>query len=416
MKTVGIIAEYNPFHNGHAYQIAKAKELTGANYCIVVMSGNFVQRGAPAVMDKGLRAKAALLGGADLVIELPLHYACASAEYFASGAVALLDRLGVCDALCFGSESGDLEALSGLCDALLTETETFQSLLKKFLNAGASYPRAREEALRAAAPWLAESLPLLHSPNNILGLEYLKALKKRNSSLKPVTVLRRGSGYHDSFLHENRYASALAIRETFADGADLDACRHQIPPAAYELLRDAFGKTFPVLARDFSPLLFYKLIETLKDGFTDYFDINRAFSDRICRLFPARMDGMDFDAFCELLKTKNTTYTKVARNLLHVLLNIKQADLDAFCGGDFVYYARILGFCKKSAPLLSAIRTNASIPLLSRLADAGQCIVSENGLKMLEQNIQADHIYATVLQHKFGRGFQNEYQRQLVIL
>lgn len=416
MKTVGIIAEYNPFHNGHAWQIAKAKELTGAAYCIVVMSGNFVQRGAPAVMDKGLRTKAALLGGADLVIELPVHYACASAEYFASGAAALLDRLGVCDALCFGSESGDLEALNGLCDALLTETETYQALLRKHLSAGASYPQAREAALRGSFPWLAESLPLLRSPNNILGLEYLKALKKRSSFIRPVTILRRGSGYHDGGLHENDYASAFAIRKAFTDERGIYACRQQVPPAVYELFAESFGKTFPVLPGDFSPLLFYKLIESLRDGFTEYFDIDGAFSDRICRLFPACMDGMDFDAFCELLKTKNTTYTKVARNLLHILLNIKQADMEAFCGEDFVCYARMLGFKKKSAPLLSAIRAGSSIPLVSKLADARQSITSENGLKMLEQNIQADHIYATVLQHKFGRGFQNEYQRQLVIL
>lgn len=144
MKTVGIIAEYNPFHNGHAYQIAKARELTGAEYVVIVMSGNFVQRGQPAVMEKSIRAEAALLCGADVVLELPVHYSTASAEYFASGAVALLHRLGVVDALCFGSECGEIGRLSKLADALLTEDEAFKSLLKKRLKEGIPYPQARE--------------------------------------------------------------------------------------------------------------------------------------------------------------------------------------------------------------------------------------------------------------------------------
>ncbi len=152
MKTVGIIAEYNPFHNGHAFQLAKAKEITGADYAVVVMSGNFVQRGFPAIMEKSLRAESALLCGADVVIELPVHYASASAEYFASGAVSLLDRLGVVDFLCFGSECGDIDVLSSLADMLLAEDNSFRESLKSHLKKGASYPQARSDALRALSP------------------------------------------------------------------------------------------------------------------------------------------------------------------------------------------------------------------------------------------------------------------------
>ena len=188
MKTVGIIAEYNPFHNGHKYQIEKAKELTGADYCIVVMSGNFVQRGTPAFMDKYLRAKAALTCGADLVIELPVHYAAASAEYFASGAVAILDRLGVIDYLCFGSECGNIEILSDIADVLISESDEFKNVLKQRLKEGVAYPKARNDAICAAAPHLTEYLDVLNYPNNILGLEYIKALKKRKSNIAPCTI------------------------------------------------------------------------------------------------------------------------------------------------------------------------------------------------------------------------------------
>ena len=181
MKTTGIIAEYNPFHNGHAYHIAQAKKITGSDYCIVIMSGNYVQRGIPAIIDKVLRTRAALMCGADLVIELPIHYATASAEYFAGGAISLLDRLGVTDCLCFGSECGHIEPLLHLCEVLSSESAEFKSLLQKQLKAGSPYPQARNLALSEAFPQLADELSLLRHPNNILGVEYLKALRKRSS-------------------------------------------------------------------------------------------------------------------------------------------------------------------------------------------------------------------------------------------
>ncbi|MDE5931705.1 MAG: nucleotidyltransferase, partial [Lachnospiraceae bacterium] len=390
MRTVGIIAEYNPFHNGHAYQIAKARELTDAKYVVVVMSGNFVQRGQPAVMEKSLRAEAALLCGADVVLELPVHYATASAEYFASGAAALLHRLGVVDALCFGSECGEIDRLSKLADALLTEDEAFETMLKKRLKDGASYPQARSDALSTVFPHLSSELPLLKHPNNILGLEYLKALKKRNSQIRPYTVPRIGSGYHDENL-DNPYSSALAIREILSAGKELSFIKEQVPAAVLERMSSQYEKSFPIFPEDFSLLLSYKLLLEQAGDFNIYFDIDSGFSDRLHNFLPAYTD---YVSFCEKLKTKNITYTKVSRSLLHILLNIYQTDMDTFCTQDYVYYARILGFRKEAAPLLSAIKANADIPLLSKLADAEDLIVSENGRRMLKQDIQASHLYA----------------------
>lgn len=412
MKTVGIIAEYNPFHNGHAYQIAKAKELTGADYAIIVMSGNFVQRGQPAIMEKSLRAEAALLCGADVVLELPVHYAAASAEYFASGAASLLDGLGVVDFLCFGSECGDIEPLSKLADTLLAEDEAFKTMLKSRLKEGVSYPQARNDALGAVCPQLAPLLPLLKHPNNILGLEYLKALKKRNSRIRPHTVFRMGQGYHDDRIN-SPYSSALAIREILTVGKDIHLIKEQVPPAVYELMACHYEKSFPILPEDFSPLLGYKLIQEQEKDFGIYFDIDSSFSDRLHNILPS---DTDYSSLCEKLKTKNITYTKVSRSLLHILLNIYQTDMDSFCAQDYVYYARILGFRKEASPLLSAMKANTAIPLLSKLADAKCRIASENGKRMLAQDIQANHVYALSVQHKFHQGFQNEYQKRLVIL
>lgn len=412
MKTVGIIAEYNPFHNGHAYQIREAKEITGADHCIVVMSGNFVQRGFPAIMDKYLRTRAALMCGADLVLELPVHYASASAEYFAAGAVALLDRLGVTDCLCFGSECGDLQALSSVADILLTEDERFSALIKQRLRSGMSYPQARNDALYASFPHLTGLTDIMKAPNNILGIEYLKALQKRNSSIKPYTIPRKGAAYHENALQDN-YSSAYAIRETIAQTGDICSVRTQIPPSVYELLEQNYAQTYPVLPDDFSTLLAYQLLQNRENGYCRYFDVDEALSDRIRKFLPV-YEG--FTSFCDILKTKNMTYTRIARALLHILLNISQADMDTFCKNDYVYYARMLGFKKESASLLSTVKSDSSIPLISKLADAADLISAPEGVRMLEQDILASHIYALPTRSKFGQDLPNEYQRQMIVL
>lgn len=410
MRTVGIIAEYNPFHNGHSYHIEKAKQLTGADYCIVVMSGNFVQRGDPAIMDKYLRAQSALMCGADLVIELPIHYSTGSAEYFASGAAAILDKLGVIDALCFGSECGKLDILSDISEVLIEESDEFRAVLKNRLKKGQSYPKARNDAICAAAPHLTEHLHVLNSPNNILGLEYLKALKRRGSRIEPYTMNRMGAGYHDSCINAS-YSSALAIRESIVLKNDLHFIKDQLPDCIYGLMTENYGKTFPILPEDISFLLHYKLLQEHEAGFEQYFDIDGAFSDRLVKYLP---DLAGTASLCERLKTKNMTYTRVARNLLHILLNIYQSDVDSYCTQDYIFYARMLGFRQDAAPLLTAIKAASSIPLISKLADASSLITSEYGLNMLKQDIQASHIYSLIVQHKFNQDFCNEYTKPIV--
>ena len=412
MKTVGIIAEYNPFHNGHAYQMKKAKEITGADYCIVVMSGNFVQRGIPALMDKWLRTKAALSHGADLVLELPAYYAVSSAEYFASGAVALLDRLGVADTICFGSECGDIEVLSTFSNALSDETPEFKKALKEQMKQGASYPRARNHALLATAPHLADLLPILQTPNNILGIEYIKAIKKRGSRIQPYTVARVDSECHASS-PETSYSTALAIRESIRQKEEIRFIRNQIPPLAYDIMEEAYLHTFPIMPDDLSLLLPYKILSEQDRGFDSYLDIDTAFSDRLINMLPSYTD---YSSFCGQLKTKNMTYTRVSRNLLHILLDIYQADIDSFIKEDYVYYARLLGFKKEAEALLGAIKEHSDIPLISKLADAGKLIDRENGHKMLSADIRASHIYSLLMQQKFGGPLQNEYKRQIVIM
>lgn len=396
MKTVGIIAEYNPFHNGHAYHIQKAKELTGADFCVVVMSGDFVQRGMPALMDKHLRASCALAGGADLVLELPVCYAVSSAEYFANGAVALLDQLGIVDSLCFGSECGDIDILSQFAEELLSESPSFKKELDHKLRLGYSYPQSRNAALEASAPHLTAYTNVLSTPNNILGIEYCKAILALNSRIVPCTVKRAGASYHDNSL-ESSFCSAQAIRESLRHSEVPDTVTRQVPAYVKELVEDAYLKSYPIFSDDISLLVHYSLLSRNASGFTDYPDIDRELSDRIRKQLPKYHD---FDSFCELLKSKNRTYVRISRSLLHILLDIRTEDFARYRKEGPVFYARMLGFRESAAPLLSAIKEKSQIPLLSKLADAEKQLAL-TALSMLEKDIYASHIYQSVVRHKF---------------
>ncbi|MBD5445298.1 MAG: nucleotidyltransferase family protein, partial [Lachnospiraceae bacterium] len=226
------------------------------------------------------------------------------------------------------------------------------------------------------------------------------------------TITRLGSGYHDADLNAS-YSSALAIRESITQTHDIQSIKSQLPDSSYELISQAYLKTFPILPEDISPLLQYKLLLERDTGFEKYFDIDSNFSDKLKKHIP----NMDVHAdICDTLKSKNMTYTRVARNLLHILLNIYQSDMDTYCSEDFVYYARILGFKKSVSPLLSAIKSASAIPLISKLADAETYIESQNGLNMLKADIQASHLYSLMAAHKFNQTFHNEYTRQIIII
>lgn len=396
MKTVGIIAEYNPFHNGHAYHIRKAKELTGADYCVVVMSGNFVQRGSPALMDKHMRAECALRNGADLVLELPVCYAISSAEHFARSAVALLDRLGVVDSLCFGSECGDIRVLTGFAQALTDESPVFKKTLNQEIRTGHTYPQARNTALEAAAPHLTPNINILTSSNNILGIEYCKALLYWNSAMVPYTVKRTGASYHDNSL-DTGFCSAFAIRESLKHVGVTEHLARQVPASCLTLMQDAYQKSYPIFTDDFALITQYSLLSGEDTDFTDYPDIDKELSDRIVKLLP---QYRDFRSFCDLLKSKNRTYVRISRSLLHILLDIRKDDLQRYGQEGWVFYARMLGFRESASPLLSAIKKNSGIPLLSKLADAEKQL-APTALSMLEKDIYASHVYQSVVRHKY---------------
>ncbi|HKM04151.1 MAG TPA: nucleotidyltransferase [Lachnospiraceae bacterium] len=409
MKVTGIIAEYNPFHNGHKYQLDQARSLTNADYLIVVMSGDFTQRGAPALIDKYSRTKMALEGGADLVIELPVYYAAASAEYFSNGAISILHQLGIVDSVCFGSECGDIDVLYKIANILANEPAAFKALLQDNIKGKMTFPQARNITLESLYPEIPNISDILSSPNNILGIEYIKAIIRMNSSIVPYTNLRVGSDYHDKRLAQNN-SSAIAIRHSLMDHNELSHIEDQVPVKTFEILKEEYKKTYPIFHDDISGLLKYKLLLEKELGYTSYVDVSRELSDRICNSLNS-FHG--FDDFSMMLKTKDITYTRVCRSLLHILLNLKQDILDSFVSNDYCYYARVLGFKETSLPLLNKIKNSTSIPLISKLADANSLLGTLGNLQ-LESDLLAAHVYQSILSEKFNRPMMNEYERRIL--
>lgn len=411
MQVNGIIAEYNPFHNGHQYHISNAKEQTGADYTIIVMSGNFMQRGTTALLDKYTRAEMALQNGADLVLELPSYYAASSAEYFASGAVALLDKLGLVTKLCFGSECGDGAVLKHIAALLLKEPAEYADFLRNYLRQGLSYPTARTMALIDYEPSLSDYRDIFSSPNNILGIEYLKALLRRNSSITPYTTLRVGADYHDIRLHSNQ-CSAKAIRQAIIEGRDITCLENNMPQKTYTIMTQALKQAHPIFPNDFSSILLYKLLSEQHQGYEQYLDVSSDLSDRIHKHL---QDFVNYEGFCNILKRKDMTYTRISRCLLHILLDMKETTMQSYRAMDYISYARVLGFRKESIPLLTAIKANSSIPLITKLADAEK-LLDADAFSMLKEELRINQIYQCVSATRNAHPMKNELSTPIVIV
>ena len=410
MKVGAIIAEYNPFHNGHKYQIEKFRREQDIDYVIVIMSGDFTQRGEPAWMPKHLRAKAALMGGADLVLELPVYYAAGSAAVFAEGAVAHLNALNCVDALCFGcetfsSESQHLEWLKKTAHILMAEPEDYKAELACGLKQGYSYPVSRALALQTFIP-----MPeLLMQPNNILALEYVSALEKSHSAIQPIPVQREGEDYHspnsDCF-----FASASAVRRAIQCKNDIDL-QEGLPDTSREIIRTGFHRELPVFPEDFSAFFAAAFLRSAPN-LSRYMDMTEEIANRMISCFKNYQSLPDF-----LMEVKNKayTYSRLSRCAAHILLELDKETFARAQEDNYACYGRILGFRKAAAPLLGYLKKNTSIPLLSKMADY-QHILSGNGLRLLEADIRAADYYRTVLQMKYGQPLKNEFTQNIIIL
>lgn len=407
MKTAGIIAEYNPFHTGHEYQIKYVKEKLGADFVVIAMSGDFVQRGTPALFSKYVRAEMALKGGADLILELPVSSSTASAELFAKGGVQLLDGIGVTDILCFGSECGDTHILMELAKLLVDEPPEFQAALRLNLKEGMTFPKARSQALTEILPEPWKYQQVLSSPNNILGIEYCKAILREKSSISPAAIKREGNDYHEKSLAENIFPSASAIRKAIMDTHNARTLENFLP----ESCRDVFFQTVSdhnyLLENDLDLIYRYRLLQETEELLCSYLDMSHSLARRI---LSCRNQYETFTQFANQLKTKDITHTRIQRALLHMLLHIHNVP-------EQIPYARVLGFRKSSASLLGEIKKRSHIPLLTKLSDASK-VLQENphSLDLLEETTFSSNLYENILAQKKNASCIHEYQKQIIIL
>lgn len=381
MNLVGLITEYNPFHNGHLYHLMQAKKETHADATVVVMSGNFVQRGTPALLDKWTRTEMALKGGADLVIELPLVYATGSAELFAQGAVRTLHGLTKVNNVIFGSESGSIEPLKKVGHFLSDEPKDFKEQLKQELSSGFAFPVARERALRHFLS--ADSVPTL--PNDILGIEYIKAGYRLNTHMSLGTIQRLSSDYHDLDT-DQALSSATAIRAAYFDGR-LHENQHTIPQTTYDTICEHTNDT--VHPEALGQLLLYKLRTTPPEVLRGIHDVSEGLEFRIK---DAALRAQSYEQLVSSIKTKRYVRTRIQRVLLNILFNIEKDFIQSITTSNNAAYARVLGFTDTGRQVMNHIRKDAEIPLITNVNK----FVSDTPLisKMLEKDMIATDVYS----------------------
>lgn len=402
MKAVGLVTEYNPFHNGHLYHLNKAMELTGADISVAVMSGDFVQRGEPAVIDKYTRASMALNSGVNLVIELPVNYAVSSAESFAAGALKVLDYIKA-DSIAFGSESGDIERLSKLAYILCDNEDMLYKEISKCTANGISYAAARQKTVEKLTD--KDTAAILTSSNNILAVEYLKAIIKNNYAIKPYTIKRQGDSYNDTDIMSD-YASATALRGNLK----ADNISKYIPVKAGLILSSNTNYIYP---DDITEALFTRLLDILfassydKNVFIEnvmkYPDVNKEIAgrlyksamDMITRTVPQRSESKDngvfsFGSLCEHIKTKEVPLSRIKRALVRITLGLDKKHMEKYSNEPYI---RVLGFDKKGQEYLSYIRKTVEVPLITKTADYKE---------MLLDDIHAANIYNMIAAGKYG--------------
>ncbi|MBM6861322.1 nucleotidyltransferase, partial [Clostridium saudiense] len=324
MNITGIITEYNPFHNGHLYHLTEAKKATNSDGVICIMSGNFVQRGGPAIVDKWKRTEMALECGVDLVLELPTFYAVSSAEIFARGAISILNSLGIVDNLYFGSECGNIEQLYKIAKILTTNNDSFNSILKNNLKEGISFAKAREKSLIDFSKDTSIK-EVISSSNNILGIEYIKAILLEKSNIKPYTLKREGNKYNDTSL-SSIFSSATSIRKTLLDNINsLDTLNNLMPLSSVNILKESLNTGYSFsFDEDLYKYLRYK-ISTNCVNFNNLYEISEGLDKKIIKEI---LDSTSYEDLILRIKSKRYTYTKISRLLTQIFIGFDNFTLN----------------------------------------------------------------------------------------
>lgn len=384
-KVLGIVAEYNPFHNGHLYHIKQSIEQTNSDYVVCVISGNFVQRGNTSIVDKWTKAKMAIANGADLVLELPTVYSTSSAENFAEGSIKVLDELGIVDSISFGMETNDIATLNNIANVLYQEPKDYVTILNHELNKGISFPKARENALMMYLNDIKRYANVLSGSNNILGIEYLKAMKKLKSPLQPVGIQREKVFYNDNFIVDD-FASATAIRKMIVN-RQFDDIMKVIPRSSYILLAQELRNGHYVLdLSKFQSEILYKLRSMTTEQIRELPDVSEGLENAIKNAADSCNNIIDL---VNMIKSKRYTQTRIQRILIYCLLGITQKMMDT--SRKTTPYIRVLGFNDNGKKLISeAMAKNPKLNLVTSVKK----FMDENRNKTLREMLQTD-IYAT---------------------
>ena len=401
MKACGIVAEYNPLHTGHVYQMNKARQISQADCIIVVMSGNFVQRGEPAVIDKYARTRAALKAGADIVIELPVYYALSSAENFARGAVLTLNEMKAAS-ICFGAETDNADRLAKISHAIISESPEYKAILNKALAKGLSYPAARQTAL---LEYLPECKDIISGSNNILAIEYIKTILGNNLNMTYYPVLREGAGYNDD-TDNAEFASAFGIRKMLMSD-EHDRLKTYLTPVMYEEISNS--KNCPLFPDDFSNIFNHKMLflkqqcninhTDFAEKLAEYEDITAELANRFAAAFTGRNNIAEF---AMKVKSKNIVYSRICRCIMHIILEIRKSMSDFY---NNIPYIRLLGFNKTGQLYLGSIKKELDVPFITKAADY------KNELSF---DLACSDIYTQAVYEKYGYVMKNELQQNII--
>ena len=408
-KVLGIIAEYNPFHNGHLHHLQNSLKLTNADYTIAIITGNFTQRGSTSLIDKWSKAEIALKNGIDLVIELPLLYSISSAENFAEGAIKILSSLNVVDYLSFGAETDDIATLNVIADTLYREPKEYKNILSHELSKGLSYPKARENALLMYLQDIRRFTNVLSTPNNILGIEYLKALKKFKSPIMPVAVKRFDVGYNDTTYTEN-IASATAIRNIIKNNS-LDILKKVVPENSFSTILEniKIGHVLPDLST-FEKQIIYNLRSMSIEEIANLSDVSEGLEYAIKN---AANSCNSIVEFLSIIKSKRYTSTRLQRILLYSLLNITKKDMQI--SRKTIPYIRVLGFNERGRYIISEVaRQNPKLEIVTSVKKYLDICNNKNLQLMLSKDIWSTNVYTIGYEYESLNNL--DYTHKMVIV
>lgn len=408
-EVLGIIGEYNPFHNGHLYHIAKSKEETGAQYVVCVISGNFVQRGDTSIINKWAKAKMALEGGADLVIELPTIYSISSAENFAEGAIKILNSLKIVDTISFGMEANDVSILNNIANVLYAEPKEYTTMLAHELQKGNSFPKARENALLMYLNDIKKYANVLSGSNNILGIEYLKALKRTKSNITPVGIKREKVLYKDQYMVDE-FASATAIRRMLMT-RQFDDVRKSIPKTSYKILGEELKQGHYVLDLfKFEKEILYQLRKMTVEEIKKLPDVSEGLENSIKN---AADSCNSLNELINIVKSKRFTQTRIMRILLYALLEIDKKQMET--SRKIIPYTRVLGMNENGKQLISEItKANPKINIVTSVKKYMDDNNNKNLKEMLQKDIFATNVYT--LGYEKDSWANLDYTNKIIIL